>query len=53
MYIQILIFGTGAVNKSYFNINYDSEVTMMIIIFLIFLVITPLACGRAIKLSLD
>ena len=53
MYIPILIFGTGAVNKSYFNMNYGSEITMMVIIFLIFLVITPLACGRAIKLSLD
>jgi len=53
MYIPVLIFGTGAVNKSYFNMNYDSEIMLMVIILLIFLIVTPLACSRAIKLSLD
>ena len=53
MYIPILIFGTSAVNNSYFNINYDSEILMMTIIFLIFLLISPIACSKAIKISLD
>lgn len=53
MYIPILIFGTSAVNNSYYDINYDSEVLMMIIIFLIFLLASPIACSRALKISLD
>ena len=53
MYIPILIFGTSAVNNSYFNINYNSELIMMTIIFLIFLLVTPIACSKALKISLD
>ena len=53
MYIPILIFGTSAVNNSFFNMNYQSEIIMMTIIFLIFLIVAPIACSRAIKLSLD
>ena len=53
MYIPILIFGTSAVNNSFFNINYQSEIIMMAMIFLIFLIVAPIACSRAIKISLD
>ncbi len=53
MYIPILIFGTSAVNNSFFNINYQSEIIMMAMIFLIFLIVAPVACSRAIKISLD
>ena len=53
MYIPILIFGTSAVNNSYFNISYNSELIMMIIIFLIFLLVSPIACSKALKISLD
>ena len=53
MYIPILIFGTSAVNNSYFNISYDSELIMMTIIFLIFLLVSPIACSKALKISLD
>ena len=53
MYIPILIFGTSAVNNSYFNISYDSEIIMMTIIFLIFLLVSPIACSKALKISLD
>ena len=53
MYIPILIFGTSAVNNSYFNINYNSELFMMVIIFLIFLLVSPIACSKALKISLD
>ena len=53
MYIPILIFGTSAVNNSFFKVDYQSELIMMSIIFLIFLVVAPIACSKAIKLSLD
>ena len=53
MYIPILIFGTSAVNNSYFKINFESEILMMMIIFLIFLLISPIACSKALKISLD
>ena len=53
MYIPILIFGTSAVNNSFFKVDYQSELIMMVIIFLIFLVVAPIACSKAIKLSLD
>ena len=53
LYIPILIFGTGAVNNSFFKIDYNSELLFMGIIFFIFLLITPLACSKALKISLD
>lgn len=53
MYIPILIFGTSAVNNSYFGIGYESEILMMIIIFIIFLLVSPIACSKALKISLD
>ena len=53
MYIPILIFGTSAVNNSYFDISYNSELLMMTIIFLIFLLVSPTACSKALKISLD
>ena len=53
MYIPILIFGTSAVNNSFFDMSYQSEIIMMTIIFFIFLIVAPIACSRAIKLSLD
>ena len=53
MYIPILIFGTSAVNNSYFDISYNSELLMMTIIFLIFLLVSPIACSKALKISLD
>jgi len=53
MYIPILIFGTSAVNNSYFKINFESEILMMMIIFLIFLLVSPIACSKALKISLD
>ena len=51
--VDYLIFGTGAVNNSFFKINYESELLFMGIIFFIFLLITPLACSKALKISLD
>ena len=53
MYIPILIFGTSAVNNSYFDISYNSELLMMTIIFLVFLLVSPIACSKALKISLD
>ena len=52
-YIPILIFGTGAVNNSFFNIDYFSELMLMGIIFFIFLLVTPIACSKALRISLD
>ena len=53
LYIPILIFGTSAVNNSFFKMNYSVELTLMIFLFFIFLLITPLACSKALKISLD
>ena len=53
LYVPILIFGTSAVNNSFFKINYDTEITLMIFLFFIFLLLTPLACSKALKISLD
>ena len=53
LYVPILIFGTSAVNNSFFKINYSAELTLMSFLFFIFLLITPLACSKALKISLD
>jgi heme exporter protein B len=53
MYVPILIFGTSAVNNSFFKMNYSTELTLMSFLFFIFLLITPLACSKALKISLD
>jgi len=53
LYIPILIFGTSAVNNSFFNIDYFSELILMGIIFFIFLLVTPIACSKALRISLD
>ena len=53
LYIPILIFGTSAVNNSFFKMNYNVELTLMLFLFFIFLLITPLACSKALKISLD
>ncbi|MBT3549431.1 MAG: heme exporter protein CcmB [Gammaproteobacteria bacterium] len=53
LYVPILIFGTSAVNNSFFNMNYDTELLLMTFLFFIFLIITPLACSKALKISLD
>jgi heme exporter protein B len=53
LYIPILIFGTSAVNNSFFNMNYFSELILMGIIFFIFLLVTPIACSKALRISLD
>ena len=53
LYIPILIFGTSAVNNSYIGINYHSELLFMGVLFLIFLLISPAICVKALKVSLD
>lgn len=53
LYVPILIFGTSAVNSSFFRINYNTELVLMMFLFFIFLLITPLACSKALKISLD
>ena len=53
LYVPILIFGTNAVNNSFFGINYHSEIIMMILLFFIFLLITPIACAKALQIGLD
>ena len=53
LYIPILIFGTSAVNNSFFNMGYFSELILMGIIFFIFLLVTPIACSKALRISLD
>ncbi len=53
LYIPVLIFGTSAVNNSYFNLNYSTELYLLSIIFLIFLLITPIICAKSLKISLD
>ena len=53
LYIPILIFGTSAVNNSFFKMNYSVELTLMLFLLFIFLLITPLACSKALKISLD
>ena len=53
LYVPILIFGTSAVNNSFFNMNYDTELLLMTFLFFIFLIITPSACSKALKISLD
>jgi len=37
LYIPILIFGTSAVNNSFFKMNYNVELTLMLFLFFIFL----------------
>lgn len=53
LYIPILIFGTSAVNNSYFQLSYISELYLLGIIFLIFLLTTPIICAKSLKISLD
>ena len=53
LYIPILIFGTSAVNNSYIGINYHSELLFMGVLFLVFLLIAPTICVKALKVSLD
>ena len=53
LYIPILIYGTNAVNNSYFGISYQGEITMMILIFILFLLITPFTCAKALLVALD
>ncbi len=53
LYVPILIFGTSAVNNAYFQIGYVTELYLMGIIFLIFLLVTPSICAKSLKISLD
>ena len=53
LYIPILIYGTNAVNNSYFGISYQGEITMMILLFILFLLITPFTCAKALLVALD
>ena len=53
LYVPILIFGTSAVNNSYFQLSYISELYLLAIIFLIFLLTTPIICAKSLKISLD
>jgi len=53
LYVPVLIFGTSAVNNSYLKMQYTSELYLLLILFLIFLLIAPFACSRALKISLD
>ena len=53
MFVPILIFGSSAVNNSMLKINYDSELLLLGIVFFIFLLISPFACLRSLKVSLD
>ncbi|MBH43865.1 MAG: heme exporter protein CcmB [Gammaproteobacteria bacterium] len=53
LYVPVLIFGTSAVNNSYLEMPYTSELYLLGILFLIFLLITPFACSKALKISLD
>jgi len=53
LYVPILIFGTSAVNNSYFQLSYISELYLLGIIFLIFLLATPIICAKSLKISLD
>ena len=46
LYIPILIFGTSAVNNSFFKMNYSVELTLMLFLFFIFLLITPLHVAK-------
>ena len=52
LYVPILIFGTSAVNNSYFQLSYISELYLLAIIFLIFLLTTPIICAKSLKISL-
>ena len=53
LYVPILIFGTSAVNNSYFQLSYISELYLLGIIFLIFLLTTQIICAKSLKISLD
>ena len=53
LYIPILIFGTSAVNNAYFQLGYMTELYLMGIMFMIFLLITPSICAKSLKISLD
>ncbi len=53
LYIPILIFGTSAVNNAYFQLEYMTELYLMGIMFMIFLLITPSICAKSLKISLD
>ena len=53
MYVPILIFGTSAVNNSFLQMNFLSELIFLCIIFLLFLRISPTACLKSLRLSLD
>tara|TARA_B100000959_G_scaffold249761_1_gene277743 strand:+ start:943 stop:1608 length:666 start_codon:yes stop_codon:yes gene_type:complete len=53
LYVPILIFGTSAVNNAHIGANYHSELYLMGILFLLFSLIAPTACVKALKVSLD
>lgn len=53
LYLPILIFATSAVNNSFFNIDYQGELVLLVLLFFIFLLIAPFACSKALKISLD
>lgn len=53
LYIPILIFGTSAVNNYTANLGYDTELILLSIILLIFLLIAPFLCLKALKVSLE
>ena len=53
LYVPILIFGTSAVNNSFLQMSSLSELIFLSILFLLFLLITPTACLKSLRLSLD
>ena len=53
LYVPILIFGTSAVNNYNANLGYDTELILLTIILLIFLIIAPYLCIKSLKISLD
>jgi len=53
LYIPILIFGTSAVNNYNANLGYDTELILLTLILLIFLIISPYLCLKSLKISLD
>ena len=53
LYVPILIFGASAINNSYFSLSYNSEFLLMGILFLIFLLISPIVSAKALMISID
>ena len=53
MDVPILIFGTSCVFNATSGVSYDSEILILVMLLLLFLIISPFASAQGLKNSLD